>query len=289
MRRAGEEAMRLLLLICALTAVACLLLMAAYLILAGLPAIREIGLGDFLLGRTWDAGNRTDPRFGILPLLLSTVCAAAGAIALGVPLGLLTALFLAKAAPPRLAAAVRWLVGLLAGVPSVVCGLVGMCVVTPWLRERLDLPAGDTLLAAILVLAVMILPSVVSVSEEALSAVPAAYEEGSLALGATETETWFRVTLPAAGSGVAASVVLGTGRAMGEAMAVLMVAGNVPNMPSLLSSVRLLTTGLAMELGYAPAGSLQRQALFSIALVLFVLIVAVNVLLDYALRAGRRT
>lgn len=281
--------MRLLLLICALTAVACLLLMAAYLILAGLPAIREIGLGDFLLGRTWDAGNRTDPRFGILPLLLSTVCASAGAIALGVPLGLLTALFLAKAAPPRLAAAVRWLVGLLAGVPSVVCGLVGMCVVTPWLRERLDLPAGDTLLAAILVLAVMILPSVVSVSEEALSAVPAAYEEGSLALGATETETWFRVTLPAAGSGVAASVVLGTGRAMGEAMAVLMVAGNVPNMPSLLSSVRLLTTGLAMELGYAPAGSLQRQALFSIALVLFVLIVAVNVLLDYALRAGRRT
>ena len=289
MKRAGEEAMRLLLLICALTAVACLLLIAAYLILAGLPAIREIGLGNFLFGRTWDSGNVTDPQFGILPLLLSTVCAAAGAMALGVPLGLFTALFLAKAAPPWLAAVVRELVGLLAGVPSVVCGLVGMCVLTPWLRERLDLPAGDTLLAAILVLAVMILPSVVSVSEEALAAVPGAYEEGSLALGATETETWFRVTLPAAGSGVAASVVLGTGRAMGEAMAVLMVAGNVPNMPSLLSSVRLLTTGIAMELSYAPAGSLQRQALFSIGLVLFIIIIAVNILLDFALKSGRRT
>lgn len=288
MRQAGEEAMRLLLLLCALTAAACLLLMAMYLILAGIPAIREIGPGNFLLGRTWDAGNSADPRFGILPLLLSTVYAVAGAMALGVPLGLFTALFLAKAAPDWLAAAVRELVGLLAGVPSVVVGLVGMCAVTPWLREKLDLPAGDTLLAAILVLAVMILPGVVSVSEEALSAVPEAYEEGSLALGATETETWFRVTLPAAGSGVAASVVLGTGRAVGETMAVLMVAGNVPNMPSLLSSVRLLTTGIAMELGYAPVGSLQRQALFSIALVLFGVIIAVNVLLDFALRTGRQ-
>ena len=290
MKHAGELAMRMLLLACALAAVACLLLIAVYLILAGIPAIREIGLGDFLFGRTWDPVNLTEAQFGILPMLLATACGAAGAIVLGVPLGLLTALFLAKAAPKWLAAVVRELVGLLAGIPSVVCGLVGMCVLTPWLRERLDLPAGDTLLAAILVLAVMILPSVVSVSETALAAVPEAYEEASLALGATETETWFRVSLPAAGSGVAAAaVVLGTGRAMGEAMAVLMVAGNVPNMPSLLSGVRFLTTGIAMELGYAPAGSLQRQALFSIGLVLFGIVIVINILLDLALRGGRRT
>ena len=288
MRRAGEKAMQALLLICALTAVACLLLIAAYLILAGVPAMREIGLGDFLFGRTWDPGNQTEPKLGILPMLLATVCGAAGAIALGVPLGLLTALFLAKAAPSWLAGAVRELVNLLAGIPSVVCGLVGMCVLTPWLRERLGLAAGDTLLAAILMLAVMILPNVVSVSETALAAVPEAYEEASLALGATETETWFRVSLPAAGSGVAAAVVLGVGRAMGEAMAVLMVAGNVANMPSLLSGARFLTTGIAMELGYAPVGSLQRQALFSIGLVLFCIVIAINILLDLALR-GRRT
>ena len=289
MKHVGELAMRMLLLACALTAVACLLLIAVYLILAGIPAIREIGLGDFLFGRIWDSGNLTEAQFGILPMLLATACGAAGAIVLGVPLGLLTALFLAKAAPKWLAAVVRELVGLLAGIPSVVCGLVGMCVRTPWLRERLGLPAGDTLLAAVLVLAVMILPSVVSVSETALAAVPEAYEEASLALGATEAETWFRVSLPAAGSGVAAAVVLGTGRAMGEAMAVLMVAGNVPNMPSLLSSVRFLTTGIAMELGYAPAGSLQRQALFSIGLVLFGIVIVINILLDLALRGGRRT
>lgn len=185
MKQAGEEAMRLLLFVCALTAAACLLLIAIYLILAGIPAIQEIGLHNFLFGRVWDSGNMTDPQFGILPLLLATVCGAAGAMALGVPLGLLTALFLAKAAPSWLAAVVRELVGLLAGVPSVVCGLVGMCVLTPWLREKLNLPAGDTLLAAVLVLAVMILPSVASVSETALAAVPGAYEEGSLALGAS--------------------------------------------------------------------------------------------------------
>ena len=279
--------MQALLLICALTAVACLLLIAVYLILAGVPAIQEIGLGNFLFGRTWDPGNRTDPQFGIFPMLLATVYGAAGAIALGVPLGLLTALFLAKAAPSWLAGIVRELVGLLAGIPSVVCGLAGMCVLTPWLRERLNLAAGDTLLAAILMLAVMILPNVVSVSETALAAVPEAYEEASLALGATETETWFRVSLPAAGSGVAAAVVLGIGRAMGEAMAVLMVAGNVANMPSLLSSARFLTTGIAMELAYAPVGSLQRQALFSIGLILFCVVIAINILLDLALK-GRR-
>ncbi|MBD5162541.1 MAG: phosphate ABC transporter permease subunit PstC [Oscillibacter sp.] len=287
MRRTGDRAARLFFFLCALTAVVLLLLIAAYLILSGLPAIREIGLKNFLLGRVWDSANGENPQFGILPLLLTSIYGAAGAMALGVPLGVLTALFLARAAPKRVAAAVRWLVRLLAGVPSVVCGLVGMTVLVPFLRERLDLPAGDSLLAAVIVLAVMILPSVVELSEDALAAVPAAYEEASLALGATEAETWFRVSMPAAGSGIAAAAALGIGRAMGEAMAILMVAGNVANMPAPLRSVRFLTTGIAMELGYAAAGSLRQQALFSIALVLFVIILLINILLHLARGRGK--
>ena len=286
-RRPGEYAMKTLFLICGLTAVAFVLLITGYLVLSGLPAIREIGLADFLLGDTWDAANPEAPRFGILPLLLTSVYGAAGATAIGVPLGFLTALFLAKAAPPWLARLVRPAVGVLAGIPSVVYGLVGMCVLLPLLRERLGLPAGDSLLAAILMLAVLILPSIISVSDAALAAVPREYEEASLALGATPVETYFRVTAPAAGSGVAAAVALGVGRAIGEAMAILMVAGNVANMPALLGSVRFLTTGIAMELAYAPAGSLQQQALLSIGLVLFLFVLLVNVLLSLALKRGR--
>ncbi len=281
MRRRGERAAHCLLFLCALATVALLLLITAYLIASGLPAIREIGLKNFLLGTVWDSASRENPRFGILPLLTASVCGAAGAMAAGVPLGVLTALFLTKAAPPGLAAALRYLVRLMAGIPSVVCGLVGMTVLVPFLRERLDLPAGDSLLAAVIVLTVMILPTVTELSEDALAATPPACEEASLALGATETETWFRVSLPAARKGIAAAAVLGTGRAMGETMAVLMVAGNVAGMPSPLRSVRFLTAGIAMELGYAAAGSLRQRALLSIALVLFVLILLMNILLSW--------
>lgn len=289
MNRASERAAQVVFLLCALAAAALMLLLTAFFVSSGIPAIREIGLKNFLLGRVWDSANREYPQFGILPLLLASVYGAAGAAALGVPLGLLTALFLAKAAPGWLAGAVRYLVRMLAGVPSVVCGLVGMTVLVPFLREKLDLPAGDSLLAAILILAVMILPPVVELSEDALAAVPRAYEEASLALGATEAETWFRVSLPAAGSGIAAAVTMGTGRAMGEAMAVLMVAGNRANMPSLLDSVRFLTTGIAMELSYAAAGSLRQKALLSIGLVLFVMTILINILLQLAGRKGGRT
>ena len=281
----AEFAMQTLFLVCGLTAIAFVLLITVYLILAGLPAIREIGLTDFLLGRTWASTHATDPRFGILPMILTSVYGAAGAIVLGVPVGFFTALFLAKAAPPRLAGLIRPAVNLLAGIPSVVYGLVGMCVLVPALRAWLDLPAGDTLLAAMIVLAVMILPSVISVSDAALAAVPREYEEASLALGATPVETYLRVTAPAARSGVAAAG--GLGRAIGEAMAILMVAGNVANMPSLLSSVRFLTTGIAIEMNYAAPGSLQRQALFSIGLVLFFFIMVINILLNLALKRGR--
>ena len=283
----AEFAMQTLFLVCGLTAIAFVLLITVYLILAGLPAIREIGLTDFLLGRTWASTHATDPRFGILPMILTSVYGAAGAIVLGVPVGFFTALFLAKAAPPRLAGLIRPAVNLLAGIPSVVYGLVGMCVLVPALRAWLDLPAGDTLLAAMIVLAVMILPSVISVSDAALAAVPREYEEASLALGATPVETYLRVTAPAARGGVAAAGALGGGRAIGEAMAILMVAGNVANMPSLLSSVRFLTTGIAIEMNYAAPGSLQRKALFSIGLVLFLFILLINILLHLAVRRGR--
>ena len=279
--------MGVLLAACALAAVVFLLLIALYLILAGLPAIRKVGLGEFLLGTVWDSTNAEAPRFGILPMLLTSLWGAAGAVVLGVPVGFFTAVYLAKAAPRPLARVLRPAVSLLAGIPSVVYGLVGMCALVPALRAALDLPAGDSLLAAVIVLAVMILPSVIDLTTTALEAVPREYEEGSLALGATEAETWLRVSAPAARSGIAAAVVLGVGRALGEAMAILMVAGNVPNMPGLLRSVRFLTTGIAIEMNYASPGSLQRQALFSIGLVLFVFILLVNRLLNRA-RKGRK-
>lgn len=272
---------------CGLVAVAFVLLITVYLIISGLPAIREVGLIDFLFGRTWDSTNAETPQFGILPMILTSIYGTAGAIVLGVPIGFFTAVYLAKVASPRLANLIRPAVSLLAGIPSVVYGLVGMLVLVPALRRAFDLPAGDSLLAAIIVLAVMILPSIINVSETALAAVPREYEEASLALGATELETYFRVSAPAAKSGVAAAVVLGIGRAIGEAMAILMVAGNVANMPSLFKSVRFLTTGIAVEMNYSSPGSLQRQALFSIGLVLFLFIMIINVILNLVLKRDK--
>ena len=279
--------MQLLFLLCGIVAVAFVLVLSVYLILSGVPAIREIGLWRFLFGKTWaPTATTVEPSFGILPFLLSSVYGTAGACLLGVPIGILTAVCLAKAAPPKVASAIGTAVQLLAGIPSVVYGLIGMIVLVPAIQKTFRLSSGACLLAAILVLTVMILPSIISVSETALRAVPREYEEGSLALGATETETWLRVSLPAAGSGVAAAVVLGVGRAIGEAMAVIMVSGNVPNMPSLFGSVRFLTTAIASEMSYASVGSLQRQALFSIGLVLFLFILLMSAFLNLVLKKG---
>ena len=287
-RKAMEEVIHLIFLLCGIVAVAFVLLISLYLILSGLPAIREIGLFKFLLGRVWDPTNTTTgAQFGILAFILTSVYGTAGAIVVGVPVGLMTAMFLAKAAPPRLAAVIRTAVQLLAGIPSVVYGLVGMIVLVPAIRNTFSLSSGACLLAAIVVLSVMILPSIVSVSVTALNAVPPEYEQGSLALGATDTETWFKISIPAAKSGIAAGIVLGIGRAIGEAMAVMMVAGNSPNMPdSLFRSVTFLTTAIAKEMSYA--SGLQKQALFSIALVLFVFIMGINILLNVVLKGGKR-
>lgn len=283
-RKAMEQAIHLIFLLCGIVAVGFVLCISVYLVISGLPAIREIGLTNFLFGKVWAPTNATTgPQFGILPFILTSVYGTAGALLLGVPVGLMTAIFLAKAAPPRLAAVIRTAVQLLAGIPSVVYGLVGMIVLVPAIRRAFGLGSGACLLAAILVLTVMVLPSIINVAETALQAVPREYEEASLALGATETETYFRVSLPAARSGVAAAV-LGVGRAIGEAMAIIMVAGNVANMPGLFTSVRFLTTGIISGMSDAAVGSLYQQALFSIGLVLFLFIMLINVLLNVCIK-----
>ena len=283
-RKTAERAIHGIFLLLGLVTVGSVLLITVYLIASGIPAIRQIGLADFLFGREW-ASTASTPAYGILPFILTSVYGTAGAILLGVPVGFFTAVYLSKAAPKRVKEVVSGAVSLLAGIPSVVYGLVGMLVLVPAIRSLFHVPDGASLLAAILVLAVMILPSIVKVSMTALDAVPEEYEQASLALGATKTETWFRVSVPAARSGIAAAVVLGVGRAIGEAMAVMMVSGNVPNMPALVQSVRVLTTAVASEMSYS--AGLQRQALLSIALVLFLFIMLINALLNLLLKGGK--
>ena len=273
-------------LILGLITVGCVLMITIYLIISGIPAIKEIGLIDFLFGKEW-ASSAADPKYGILPFILTSIYGTAGAIQNGVPIGFFSAVYLSKVASKRVRNVVESAVNLLAGIPSVVYGLVGMLVLVPAIREIFNIPDGASLLAAIVVLAVMILPSIIKVSITALDAVPKEYEDASLALGATPTETYFKVSVRAAKSGIAAAVVLGVGRAIGEAMAVMMVAGNVANMPSLFQSVRFLTTAVASEMSYASYGSLQREALFSIALVLFLFIMLINATLNFFLKRNK--
>ena len=269
-----------------LVTVACVLLITVYLVVSGIPAIREIGIVKFLFGAEW-ASTAAEPKYGILPFILTSVYGTAGAILLGVPIGFLTAVYLAKMAPKSVKEIMGQAVSMLAGIPSVVYGLVGMMVLVPGIRKLFHVPDGASLLAAIVVLAIMILPSIIKMSVTALEAVLKEYEDASLALGATPEETWFRVSVPAAKSGIAAAVVLGVGRAIGEAMAVMMVAGNAANMPSLFQSVRFLTTAVASEMSYS--SGLQRQALFSIALVLFLFIMLINAVLNFFLKGEKRS
>ena len=274
-------------LILGLITVGCVLLISVYLILSGLPAILEVGIADFLFGSVWEP-SAAEPEYGILPFILTSIYGTAGAIIIGVPIGFLTAVYLAKMAPKKVKAVIQQAVSMLAGIPSVVYGLVGMMVLVPGIRKLFGIPDGSGLLAAIIVLAIMILPSIIKMSVTALEAVPKEFEDASLALGATPEETYFRVSVPAAKSGIAASVVLGVGRAIGEAMAVMMVAGNVPNMPdSIFQSVRFLTTAVASEMAYSVPGSLHRNALFSIALVLFLFIMLINATLNFFLKGDR--
>ena len=263
-------------LIFGLFSIAFVLFITIFLVISGVPAITKIGFFKFIFGTKW-ASTASNPSFGILPFILTSVYGTCGALLVSVPVGIFCAAYLAKMAPGPVAAVVREAVDLLAGIPSVVYGLFGMIIIVPGVRKLFNRPDGANLFSATVVLAIMVLPSIISESETALRAVPKEYEEGSLALGATYTETIFKVTLPAARSGVLTSVILGTGRAIGEAMAVMMVAGNVANMPGIFRSVRFLTTAVASEMSYS--SGLQRQALFSIALVLFFFIILINVVL----------
>ena len=264
-------------LILGLITVGCVLLITVYLVISGVPAIAKIGLFQFLFGTKW-ASTASEPSFGILPFIMTSIYGTGGAILLGVPVGFFTSVYLAKIASPKVRGVIETAVSLLAGIPSVVYGLVGMLILVPGIRKLFNVPDGASLLAAIIV----ILPSIIKVSLNALEAVPKEYEDASLALGATDIETYFKVSVPAARSGIAAAVVLGVGRAIGEAMAVMMVSGNVPNMPSLFQSVRFLTTAVASEMSYS--AGLQRQALFSIALVLFLFIMLINATLNFFLK-----
>ena len=284
-RNLVEDAVHGIFLLLGLVTVACVPLITVYLVVSGIPAIREIGIVKFLFGSVW-ASTAAEPKYGILPFILTSVYGTTGAILLGVPIGFLTAVYLAKMAPKSVKEIMGQAVSMLAGIPSVVYGLVGMMVLVPGIRKLFHVPDGASLLAAIVVLAIMILPSIIKMSVTALEAVPKEYEDASLALGATPEETWFRVSVPAAKSGIAAAVVLGVGRAIGEAMAVMMVAGNAANMPSLFQSVRFLTTAVASEMSYS--SGLQRQALFSIALVLFLFIMLINAALNFFLKGEKQ-
>ena len=282
--KAIEKAVKFVFTLCGFLVIGFVLLITVFLIINGLPAIKEIGFADFFFNAKW-ASTASPASYGILPFIMSSVYGTLGAVIIGVPIGIMCAVFIAKTAPPKIAKAVSSAVDLLSGIPSVVYGLLGMIIIVPMVREMFNLPDGANLFSAILVLAVMILPSVISVSVTAICAMPKEYEEASLALGATKTETIFKVTLPAAKSGIVTAVVLGIGRAIGEAMAVMMVAGNVANMPGLFTSVRFLTTAVASEMSYS--SGLQREALFSIALVLFVFILIINLVLNLIVKKDK--
>lgn len=279
-----EKIMNIIFTVCGFFAVAFVILITAFLVVKGTPAIGEIGMVDFLFGTKWES-TAAEPSYGILPFILTSVYGTLGAVIIGVPLGLMCAIFVAKMANSKIARVVSTAVDLLSGIPSVVYGLVGMIIIVPFVRKAFNLPDGANLFSAIIVLTVMILPSVVSISETAIRAVPREYEEASLALGATKTETVFKVVVPAAKSGILTAVVLGIGRSIGEAMAVMMVAGNVANMPSLFKSVRFLTTAIASEMSYS--SGLQREALFSIALVLFAFILIINLILNLVVKKNK--
>lgn len=267
-----EGAARILFTLAAVTSILAVALICVFLLMNGVPGMMKIGMGDFLTGQKWKPGQEL---FGILPFIVGSIYVTAGALVVGVPAGLMTALYLSRFASKKGAKLLRPAVQLLAGIPSVVYGFFGLVVLVPMVRETFG-GTGNSLLTACVLLGMMILPTIITVAESALNAVPAAYYEGALALGATHERSVFHVVLPAAKSGVMAGVILGVGRAIGEATAVMMVAGNRTTMPkSLLKGIRTLTSNIVMEMGYAT--DLHREALLATAVVLFVFILIINI------------
>ena len=277
-----EVAMEAVFLLAACVSILSVVLICVFLISNGLPAIKEVGVFKFLGGKVWKPGNEI---FGILPMIVGSIYVTAGAIIVGVPIGLLTAVFLAKFCPKGLYKILKPATELMAGVPSVVYGFFGLVVLVPLVQNIFGV-AGNTMLTASVLLGIMILPTIIGVSESAIRAVPDSYYEGSLALGASHERSVFFATLPAARSGILAGVVLGIGRAIGETMAVVMVAGNKARMPQgLLDGVRTMTANIVMEMGYAT--DLHREALIATAVVLFVFILMINVTFSLLRRKDR--
>jgi phosphate ABC transporter permease protein PstC len=261
--------------------VGAVVIISVYMVVSGTPALSEIGLGNFLFGTDW---NPTNGKYGILYMIFTSVLGTLGAIIIGVPIGIFTAIFLAELAPRRIAGIVRPAVELLAGIPSVIYGFFGMMIIVPAIKYLFPNTFGDSLLAMILILSIMVLPTIINVSETSIRAVPISYKEASLALGNTHIGTIFKVMIPAAKSGILSGVILGVGRAIGETMAVIMVCGNVVQFPKLLQSVRPLTAGVVMEMSYSYG--LHRQALLSIGLILFVFIMIVNISFTWISKRG---
>lgn len=275
--RDGETLAHALFLVSACISIGAVVFITVYMFMQGLPGILEIGAKEFLLGREWKPDAKGGGKFGILYMILASFAGTGGAILMGVPVGILTAVFIAELAPAWMVRLMRPAVELLAGIPSVIYGFFGMIVIVPLIRRLFAAQetSGDSLLAVMVILSIMILPTIISVTESALRAVPEAYKEASLALGATHIETIFKVLIPGAKSGILSGVILGVGRAIGETMAITMVAGNAVRLPTLLGSARPLTVGIVFEMGYS--SGLHRQALFGIGLVLFVFIMLVNI------------
>ncbi|MDO5388206.1 MAG: phosphate ABC transporter permease subunit PstC [Clostridia bacterium] len=288
-----EELMKIIFTVCGFAAVAAVGAITLYMLIAGVPAIFKVGIAEMLFGTVW-APTAAEPSFGIAYIVLTSIIGTAAAIVIGVPIGLLTAVFMSEVATPNVAKAVKPAVELLAGIPSIVYGLLGLLIINPLMgkleqmifanSETHIMNGGANLISAVIVLAIMILPTVINSSETALRAVPMHMRQASLALGATPTQTIFKVTIPAAKSGIITAVVLGVGRAVGEAMAIVLVSGNAVNIPLPFNSVRFLTTGIVSEMGYA--SGLHREALFTIGLVLFVFIMIINIVINRILKGG---
>lgn len=273
-----EKVIELIFAVSAFMSVISVIVISVYIFIEGVPPILEIGVSDFLFGTRWTPTYK-EPSYGILPMILASLFGMLGAIVVGVPVGILTAVMLAEMAPKRIYGLLKAAIELMAGIPSVVYGFFGLTVIVPFIRVHFNSPTGTGLLAMIIILSVMVLPTIVNISETALRAVPGEYKEGSLALGASEMETVFKVMIPAAGPGILSSVVLGMGRAIGETMAVIMVCGNVPNMPtSILDTVSPMTAVIAKDMSYA--GPFHRSVLFGIGAVLFIIIMLLNLILN---------
>ena len=294
-KSAVEEIAQVIFTLCAFLAILAVISITVYMVINGTPALFQVGIREILFGTAWKP-TAENPSFGILYVILTSIIGTALAVLLGVPIGILTAVFLAETAPRKLAALVKPAVELLAGIPSVVYGLLGLMILNP-LMYKLELAifkdsdthqftGGANLLSAVIVLAIMILPTVINISESAIRAVHPSLKSASLALGASHIQTIFKVILPAAKSGIITAVVLGVGRAIGEAMAITLVSGSSVNMPLPFNSVRFLTTAIVAEMGYA--SGLHRQVLFTIGLGLFVFIMIINITLNSILKKGER-